>query len=125
MLRLHELLPAAQAWTARSVRQCGTGYLATGWLGKVPGVCDGGMIIVPVDQAYLMWGWPNRFLARMRTHRTEVMLIGRIDSLWTRQFSRLDSVQELSRVPAGFDGSIWTDQIRVIGPAVHTAAAAN
>lgn len=36
------------------------------------------MIIVPIDQTYLIWGWPNRFLARMREHHTEVMLIGRV-----------------------------------------------
>jgi glycerophosphoryl diester phosphodiesterase len=83
------------------------------------------MIIIPVDQAYLLWGWPNRFLARMRTHRTEVMLIGRLDSLSTGQFSRLDTAEELARIPAGFEGSIWTDQISVIGPTVHTTKAAN
>jgi glycerophosphoryl diester phosphodiesterase len=125
LARLREIVPAAQTWTARSVRRCLIGYLETGWLGKVPRVCDDGMIIIPVDQAYLLWGWPNRFLARMRSHRTEVMLIGRIDSLSTGQFSRLDTPGELARIPAGFDGSIWTDQISLIGPAVHTRNAAN
>jgi hypothetical protein len=46
------------------------------------------------------------------------MLFGSLRSLSSNGFSRLDTLQELSGVPAGFDGLIWTDQIRVIGPAV-------
>lgn len=117
--RLHEIIPTVRTWSDRSVRGCGTGYLETGWLGHVPQACDDGMVIVPVEQAWLLWGWPNRFLARMRAHHTEVILIGSIDSLTAGQFSRLDTVAELAQVPAGFDGLIWTDQIRVIGPAVR------
>jgi glycerophosphoryl diester phosphodiesterase len=125
LARIREIVPAARAWSAQAVRRCLTGYLETGWLGEVPRMCDDGMIIIPVDQAYLIWGWPNRFLGRMRTHRTQVMLIGRIDNLSTGQFSRLDTPEELAEIPAGFDGSIWTDQISVIGPAVHRRKAAN
>jgi glycerophosphoryl diester phosphodiesterase len=90
----------------------------TGWFGRVPHVCDHGTILIPIEQAGWMWGWPNRFLARMRAHGTQVMLFGRLRSLSSNGFSRLDTLQELSGVPAGFDGLIWTDQIRVIGPAV-------
>jgi glycerophosphoryl diester phosphodiesterase len=123
--RLREIVPMVRTWSARSSEDCLRGYLETGWFGHVPHRCDGGMIIVPIDQAGFLWGWPNRFLARMRRHRTEVMLIGRIDSLASGQFSRLDTLEELSRVPAGFDGLIWTDQIGVIGPAVTFREAAN
>jgi glycerophosphoryl diester phosphodiesterase len=120
--RLREILPNARTWPAESTQRCFVGYLATGWFGHVPRACDDGMIIVSVAQANILWGWPNRFLARMRGHRTEVMLIGRIDSLSAGRFSRLDTVQALSRVPAGFDGYIWTDQVAVVGPAVHAHA---
>jgi glycerophosphoryl diester phosphodiesterase len=105
--------------SARSVRRCLVGYLETGWLGLVPGACDGGVVIVPVDPAGLLWGWPNRFLARMRAHHMELMLIAKVDTRATGQFSRLDTTDELSRVPVGFDGAIWTDQISIIGPVVH------
>lgn len=117
--RLRKLLPTVRAWSAPSAGQCLAGYLETGWFGRVPRTCDDGIIILPIDQANLIWGWPNRFLARMREHHTDVMLVGRIDSLAKGQWSRLDTIQELSQVPSGFDGSIWTDQIRVIGPAVR------
>jgi hypothetical protein len=58
-----------------------------------------------------------------------VMLIGRVDGFSGANFSRLDTVAELNRMPSGFDGSIWTDRIEVIGPllthktiALHGAA---
>ena len=117
--KLHQVIPNVRTWSDRSVERCGRGYLQAGWFGHVPEVCDNRMIIVPIEQAGLLWGWPNRFLARMREHHTEVMLIGRINDLAAGQFSRLDTLAELSRVPAGFDGLIWTDQIRVIGPAAR------
>lgn len=114
--RLKHLKPTADVWSARSVSQCGIGYLETGWFGHVPRACDDGMIIVPIQQANLLWGWPNRFLARMREHRARVMLIGKIQSMSSGVFSRLDTPEELAEVPQGFDGLIWTDRINLIGP---------
>jgi glycerophosphoryl diester phosphodiesterase len=120
LFRLREIIPIVRTWSARSSEACLRGYLEAGWFGHVPSRCDGGMIIIPIDQAGFLWGWPNRFLARMRRHHTDVMLIGRIDSLATAQFTRLDTIEELSRIPAGFDGLIWTDRIGIIGPAVRS-----
>ena len=82
------------------------------------------MIIVPIQQAHLLWGWPNRFLARMRAHRTRVMVIGTLTSMSSGMFSRLDTPEELAELPQGFDGLIWTDRISVIGPLVHDGSRA-
>jgi glycerophosphoryl diester phosphodiesterase len=114
--RLKQLKPRTGTWSDRAVASCLLGYLQTGWYGRVPHACDDGMIIVPIEQASLVWGWPNRFLARMREHRTQVMLIGKIHGVGSRSFSRLDTRKEFSKVPPGFDGLIWTDCIGVIGP---------
>jgi glycerophosphoryl diester phosphodiesterase len=115
LARLKLLKPSADVWSAHAVSNCLFGYVETGWSGHVPHACDDGMIIIPVQQAWLIWGWPNRFLARMREHRTRVMLIGRM-LVASRSFSRLDTAGELTKVPPGFDGLIWTDHIEVIGP---------
>lgn len=131
--QLRGIVPGVRAWSTRSVTRCLAGYLETGWYGHVPESCEGGMIIVPVKQysygrmslpASLLWGWPNRFLARMRAHRTEVMLITSID-VRSRGFSRLDKLEDLSRIPAGFEGAIWTDQIAVIGPTLRASRPIN
>jgi glycerophosphoryl diester phosphodiesterase len=114
--RIKSLRPEARAWTAGSTARCLSQYLRVGWTGRVPKACNDGIIMVPIVQSGFVWGWPNRFLERMRKHRTEVMLIGRIDGLSGANFSRLDTEEEVKRLPPGFDGSIWTDHIDVIGP---------
>ena len=114
--RIKSLRPEARTWTAGSTARCLSQYLRIGWTGHVPEACDDGVIMVPIGQSGFVWGWPNRFLERMRKHRTEVMLIARIDGLSGANFSRLDTEEELKRLPPGFDGSIWTDRVEVIGP---------
>jgi glycerophosphoryl diester phosphodiesterase len=116
--RLKSLRPEARTWSASSSARCLSQYLALGWTGHVPKACDAGVILIPITQSGFVWGWPNRFLARMQTHQTEVILIGRIDGLSGANFSRLDTTQELERMPSGFGGSIWTDRIDIIGPAL-------
>jgi glycerophosphoryl diester phosphodiesterase len=114
--RIKSLRPEAHTWTAGSTARCLSQYLGIGWTGHVPKACDAGLVMVPIAQRGFVWGWPNRFLERMRSHRTEVMLIGRIDGLSGANFSRLDTKEEIKRLPSGFDGSIWTDHVDVIGP---------
>lgn len=114
--RLKSLKPEIRAWSAGSTARCLSQYLELGWMGRVPKACEDGIIMVPITQSGFVWGWPNRFLERMRQHGTEVMLIGQIDGLSGANFSRLDTVAELKRLPPGFDGSIWTDRIDIIGP---------
>ena len=116
--RIKSLRPEARTWSAGSTARCLSQYIALGWMGHVPDSCNGGVIMIPIIQSGFVWGWPNRFFERMRKHRTEVMLIGRVDGLSGANFSRLDTKQELDRLPAGFDGSIWTDRIDVVGPAL-------
>jgi glycerophosphoryl diester phosphodiesterase len=116
--RLASLKPEARAWSAGSTARCIAQYLELGWMGHVPKACDDGIIMVPITQSGFVWGWPNRFLERMRKHHTEVMLIGGIDGLSGANFWRLDTLEEFKRVPPGFDGAIWTDRIEVLGPAL-------
>ena len=122
--RIKSLRAEARTWSAGSTARCLSQYLSFGWTGHVPKACDNAIVMVPITQSEFVWGWPNRFLDRMRRHRTEVMLIGRIDGLSGANFSRLDTEKELKNVPSGFDGSIWTDRIDVVGPALSRRIAA-
>ena len=122
--RLSVLRPAARVWSAGAVARCLRRYILIGWTGYVPEACADGVVIVPVTQAGYLWGWPNRFLARMRERHTEVMLIGRIAGFSGSNFSRLDSAEEMKQVPLGFDGTIWTDHIEIVAPAVVAAISA-
>jgi glycerophosphoryl diester phosphodiesterase len=115
--RLAMLRPQARAWSDRgTVVSCDVGYLAFGWTGYVPKPCRRAVIIVPANLRGLMWGWPNRFLQRMRSNDVQVLMIGDLTRMPGADFSRLDSVDELRKLPQGFDGAVWTDHIERIGP---------
>ena len=123
--RLLELAPQAQLVSKKRGKNCTLGYLALGWSGYVPQVCHGSMIGVPVNLRWAYWGWPNRFLARMKSAGVEVMLTGPVgksiagssgSTSGATGFSRL---AELDAVPAGFSGIILTDEIERIGPEVR------
>jgi glycerophosphoryl diester phosphodiesterase len=116
--RLRVLRPAAHVWSAGAVARCLQRYILVGWTGYVPGACADGVVIVPITQAGYLWGWPNRFLVRMQERHAEVMLVGRITGFSGSNFSRLDSAEELKQMPLGFDGTIWTDHIEIVAPAV-------
>ena len=116
--RLKSLEPEARTWSAGTNARCLSGYLASGWMGYVPKACNDGVVMIPITQSAFVWGWPYRFLERMQRHHAEVMLIGRIDGLSGANFSRLDTAEEVRRLPRGFNGSIWTDHIEIVGPAL-------
>jgi glycerophosphoryl diester phosphodiesterase len=103
----------------RQAVKCTFAYLGLGWSGHIPETCMGGTIIVPMAYRYLAWGWPNRFLARMARSGTQVLAIGSVTGLDSTSFTRLDHPEELSALPSGFDGMIWTDRVETIGPAVR------
>ncbi len=117
--RLAMLRPQARTWTQKGMVSCAVGYLGLGWTGYVPGACRKGVIVVPVNLRVLVWGWPNRFLERMRRADVQVLMIGDLSRTGGEEFSRLDSEDQLRQLPTHFDGAIWTDHIERIGPAAR------
>jgi len=63
-----------------------------------------------------LWGWPHRFVSRLRAAGTEVVLWGPYDG--SGFSSGIDDADTLARVPVGFDGYLWTNKIELIGPLV-------
>lgn len=114
--RLKTLRPGARTWSDKGAAGCTAGYLALGWIGHIPKSCRDGAIIVPANLRGLMWGWPNRFLQRMRDSDVQVLMIGDMTRLPGSDFSRLDTLEQLHKLPVAFDGAIWTDHIERIGP---------
>jgi len=92
-------------------------YAGLGWTGYVPGPCRDTLIMLPINAAPWMWGWPNLFLERMRNAGSRVILLGAFQS-GDPGTSGIDTVRDLADVPPAFDGYIWTNRIEVIGPAV-------
>jgi glycerophosphoryl diester phosphodiesterase len=110
-------LPDIKAWGQRQMTGCLIQYLTTGWTGRMPGACRNTMVMVPINYAWLLWGWPNRFIERMREAGSEVILIGAYHP-GDAGTSGIDSLEDLAQVPADFSGYLWTNRIDVIGPAL-------
>ncbi|WP_029583757.1 glycerophosphodiester phosphodiesterase family protein [Bradyrhizobium sp. URHD0069] len=97
-----------------TLKRCLMRYFLLGWSGYVPSDCERSVILVPVNYAPWLWGWPNRLLNRMNEHHSEVFVVGRYDG---EDFSSgIDRPDDLRLLPAGFAGGIWTNRIDRIAP---------
>jgi glycerophosphoryl diester phosphodiesterase len=108
-------LPDIHAWGGKRTMSCLLQYLVYGWTGIVPPACRDTMVMVPINFAGFVWGWPNRFLQRMRDAGSDVILIGPY-SPGDAGTSGIDTVEEASAVPPGFDGYVWTNEIATVAP---------
>lgn len=113
---LRRLRPDIPAMSRSTQIGCLTRYVAYGWTGSMPEICRRTIVLVPINIAPWLWGWPNRFLNRFDSAGTQVFALGPYQG---GGFSTgLDRLDELSRLPAGYSGGIWTDEIAVIAGAV-------
>ncbi len=103
---LHALWPENYSFSKAAVKSCTIRYAIYGWTGIVPKACKGKTIIAPLNYRYLLWGWPNRFLARMDKAGVNVFLIGYIDR---KGFWGLKKKSELKKIPEEFNGIIWLE----------------
>jgi glycerophosphoryl diester phosphodiesterase len=103
--------------TASSLKQCLLRYIATGWSGVVPESCRGTVVLVPANVGPWLWGWPHRFVERMRQAGSEVFVLGP----WGGDgfSSGIDHEDQLRALPAGYAGGIWTNRVDIIAPLVQ------
>jgi glycerophosphoryl diester phosphodiesterase len=88
-----------------------------GWSGYVPAACERSMLMIPINYAPWLWGWPNRFLQRMAAIDTSIFLVGEYQG---EGFSQgLDDLERIRALPENYSGGIWTDRIDVVGPAMR------
>ncbi|HEX6866474.1 MAG TPA: glycerophosphodiester phosphodiesterase family protein [Caulobacteraceae bacterium] len=113
--RLRALDPALRAVSKADAKACLKDYLLTGWYGNVPRHCRNSFVAIPVDYAWMLWGWPNRFLERMQRHGTDVYVGGRAD-FELQSIEGLDHPADLDHLPEGWKGGVMTDRIDLIGP---------
>ena len=112
-----------RAFSSRDARDCLVQYLALGWTGIVPEPCRGTAVMVPVNLAWLAWGWPNLFIQRLRDAGSDVILLGPYEA-GDPGTAGVDTLEQLAGVPDDFAGYIWTNRIELIGPAVAARSSA-
>jgi glycerophosphoryl diester phosphodiesterase len=111
-------LPALRVMSKATLKGCGYAYIGLGWTGYVPQTCRHTLMLVPANYAGWLWGWPNRFLDRMRRVGTEVFVTGPY-APGDPGTSGIDDAAANRGLPARFDGGIWTNRIDLIGPLVR------
>jgi len=120
--RAAEQINGLHVWGRRSIIDCVLQYAGLGWTGFVPEACRNTMVMVPSNIAPWLWGWPDLFIQRLRDNGSGVILLGPYGSgdIGT---SGIDSPEDAARVPADFDGYVWTNAIETIGPLLKPASA--
>ncbi|MGD9503095.1 MAG: glycerophosphodiester phosphodiesterase, partial [Methyloceanibacter sp.] len=101
-----------QGFTPASVKSCLLPYLLLGWSGYVPSACANTIVPVPINYAWLMWGWPDRFIDRMTRVGSTVLLSGPYGS--ADSSDGIDQPRYAEQVPDGFPGYVWTNDIGVV-----------
>jgi glycerophosphoryl diester phosphodiesterase len=100
-------VPGLRGYDRQSLKSCVVRYAALGWSGYVPQACRGTLLALPVNIAQWMWGWPHRFVKRMRASETDVILLGP----WSGGASAgIDTEAQLHLVPEKFGGWVWTNR---------------
>jgi len=95
-----------------AIKNCLTRYIGYGWTGIVPEACNSALVLVPVNVAPWLWGWPDRFLNRMRAANSAAFVLGPYSG---GEFSTgIDTPELFARLPANYSGGIWTNEIETM-----------
>jgi glycerophosphoryl diester phosphodiesterase len=106
---LKQRLPALKTVSRSTLQACLLRYIGIGWTGYVPESCRNALVLVPINVAPWLWGWPHRFLERMRSSNSETFVLGPYGG---GEFSTgIDRPEDLKRLPAGYSGGIWTNEL--------------
>jgi glycerophosphoryl diester phosphodiesterase len=111
---LRTALPDVRALSRATLKSCLTGYIGYGWTGSVPAACKTTMVLVPINIAPWLWGWPDRFLQRLRDVGSSVFVIGPYHG---GEFSAgMNTSADIGRLPEHFTGGVMTDEIEKVAP---------
>jgi glycerophosphoryl diester phosphodiesterase len=114
---VHAKLADVAVGSARSLKSCLVRYILLGWAGHVPEACRAGMMLVPLNVAPWLWGWPHKFMQRMHAAGVQVFVLGPYDGSFGS--SGVDDLNQLAKLPKPFSGGIWTNRIDRIGAALR------
>jgi len=114
-------LPELNIRTRTGLKSCLTQYIALGWTGYVPAACRNTQVMVPINIAPWLWGWPNRTQQRIADAGSQIILLGPYGA-GDPGTAGIDDVPTLSKVPRGFGGLVWTNRIESIGPQARAAS---
>lgn len=108
--------PNSLAFSIGMARQCQADYKLSGMIGSVPETCKNGVMLLAINEVGMtLWGWPNRFMARMEAAKTRVIIA---ESINAGTITGLTKVEQYNDIANSFNGYIWIDNIADLGPAL-------
>jgi glycerophosphoryl diester phosphodiesterase len=108
--------PGAATFSIAKAQACTSDYKKSGWTGIIPATCKGSAAIVTMDQiGYTLWGWPNRFLARMEAASVRVIIAQDVQG---GKITGLTTSDQYGEIANSYNGYIWVDNIAELGPAL-------
>lgn len=113
---LHAASPSVRTMSPKSIKSCITRYAALGWSSYVPQSCRNSVLIVPMNVTPWMWGWSNKFLRRMDSVGSLVFVVDDYKAGGTKG---LNNETDLGKLPKGYAGGIWTDEVDVVGAKIR------
>ena len=109
---IRRLAPDVRTISRATIKSCLLRYIGYGWTGVVPQACKSAMVLVPINVAPWLWGWPDRFLNRMEAANSVVFALGPYSG---GEFSTgIDTPDLFARLPASYSGGIWTNEIEAM-----------
>lgn len=121
MEALKEHAPDVPVMSRSTLKGCALGYLALGWTGYVAEACRHTLVLVPQNYAWVVWGWPGRFVDRMREAETLVLVTGAFERS-DPGTTGVDDAEAARALPEGFDGGVWTNNIDIIAPILRASS---
>jgi glycerophosphoryl diester phosphodiesterase len=109
---IRHLAPDVRTISRTSIKSCLIRYIGYGWTGIVPKACHNALVLVPINVAPWLWGWPDRLLDRMAKANSAVFVLGPYKG---GEFSTgVDTPELWSRLPQNYSGGVWTNEIETI-----------
>ncbi|HLL32130.1 MAG TPA: glycerophosphodiester phosphodiesterase family protein [Allosphingosinicella sp.] len=114
--RMKQLVPGAWTFWKGEMKECLTDYVKWGWTSYVPKSCRNTTVAVPLNYQWAIWGWPKRFIARMESVGTRVILMGPYEN---GEIAGLERPEQLGKVPRDFRGYLWIEDFYNVGRALE------
>ncbi|MBV7265671.1 glycerophosphodiester phosphodiesterase family protein [Erythrobacter ani] len=106
--RIREVYAGIWAFNPDAARQCTADYTVSGWTGMLPSSCRGRTMLISLDDQTLLWGWPNRLIARMEAYDGEILIEGPVSKA-SGPVHGITLPEQLTEIPSSFNGYVWTD----------------
>ncbi len=104
---LREQSPDLRLLSMRMMKKALLKYELLGFTGYIPKELHNLELHLPLKYAKFLWGWPNKFVKRMESVNTRVVIVLG-DGKWSEGF---DTEESLEAIPKGYKGYIWTNRI--------------